>query len=144
MDTRTEKQRSKIMAAVRSKNTGPELRVRRYLWSKGLRYRVNVASLPGTPDIVLSRHKLAIFVHGCFWHSHAGCPRGKLPKSRTDYWSNKVDANKARDTKIKETLEQDGWRHLVVWECQIRTKGAASVALPKLLEEISTICAEVI
>ena len=142
MDTRTEEQRSRIMAAVRSKDTGPEMLVRRFLWSNGLRYRVNVSSLPGTPDIALSRHKVAIFVHGCFWHGHAGCSRGKLPKSRLDYWSAKVNANKNRDAETKERLEGSGWKHLVIWECQLRTQKASSVALPQLLEEIRTISAE--
>lgn len=143
MDTRTEEERSQIMAAVRSKNTTPEILVRRFLWSKGLRYRVNVPSLPGTPDIVLSRCNLAIFIHGCFWHGHEDCARGRLPKSRLDYWSTKVTTNRTRDAKIKERLEQYGWRHLVIWECQIRTKKAASVALPKLFEEICTLCPRV-
>ena len=130
------------MAAVRSKDTGPEMLVRRFLWSNGLRYRVNVSSLPGTPDITLSRDKVAIFVHGCFWHGHAGCSRGKLPKSRLDYWSAKVNANKNRDAETKERLEGSGWKHLVIWGCQLRTQKASSVTLPQLLEEIRTISAE--
>jgi DNA mismatch endonuclease (patch repair protein) len=130
------------MGAVRSRDTGPEMLVRRFLWSNGLRYRVNVSSLPGTPDIALSRHRVAIFVHGCFWHGHAGCSRGKLPKSRLDYWSAKVNSNKKRDVEIKERFEGSGWKHLVVWECQLRTQKASSVALPELLKEIRTISAE--
>ena len=144
MDTRTKEERSRIMASVRSKNTGPEVLVRRFLWSNGLRYRVNVSSLPGTPDITVSRRKVAIFVHGCFWHGHSGCSRGKLPKSRLDYWSAKVNANKNRDATIKERLEECGWRHLVIWECQLRTQKASSVTLPLLLEQICTIPAEIV
>ncbi len=142
MDTRSKEQRSRIMAAVRSKDTGPEMLVRRFLWSNGLRYRVNVSSLPGTPDIAFSRHKIAIFVHGCFWHGHTGCSRGKLPKSRLDYWGAKVKANKSRDAETKARLEGSGWKHLVVWECQLRTQKVSSVTLPKLLEELRSISVE--
>lgn len=140
MDTRSKEKRSQIMASVRSKNTGPELVVRRFLWSKGLRYRIHVASLPGTPDIVISKHKLAIFIHGCFWHGHNGCNRGRLPKSRVEYWRAKIDTNRVRDAAVFEQLRILGWKHLVVWDCLIRTQKAASITLPKLLNEIRTLC----
>lgn len=140
MDTRSKEKRSEIMAAVHSKDTGPEMLVRRYLWSKGMRYRVHAANIPGRPDIAVRRHKLAIFVHGCFWHGHEDCPRGRLPKSRLDYWGPKIDANKKRDVEIAERLKREGWHQLVVWECQIRTKKAASIALPKLWNDICLMC----
>ena len=140
MDTRNKEERSKIMAAVHSKDTGPEMLVRRYLWSKGLRYRVHAANIPGRPDIAVRRHKLAIFVHGCFWHGHQGCPRGRLPKSRLDYWGPKIDANKKRDAAIEEQLKREGWHQLVVWECQIRTQQAAATALPQLWNDIRLKC----
>ena len=140
MDTRTKEKRSEIMAAVRSKDTGPEMLVRRYLWSKGMRYRVHAANLPGKPDISVRRHKLAIFVHGCFWHGHANCPRGRLPKSRLEYWGPKIRANKKRDLAIAEQLDKEGWHRVVVWECQFRTKQAAADSLPQLWNEIRLKC----
>lgn len=143
MDTRSKEKRSQIMAAVRSKHTGPEILVRRFLWSKGMRYRVHVADVPGKPDIVVRRHKLAIFIHGCFWHGHEGCSRGRLPKSRLEYWSAKIDANKSRDDAIADQLNREGWRQLVVWECQLRTQKAASTALPQMLDEIRLMCPEI-
>ena len=130
------------MAAVRSKNTGPELLVRQFLWSKGLRYRLHVASVPGTPDIVVHRLKLAIFIHGCFWHGHEGCSKGRLPKSRLEYWRPKIDANKSRDAVIAEQLNRDGWHQIVVWGCQLRTQQSAATSLPQLWNEIQSICQE--
>ena len=114
------------MAALHSKDTGTELLVRRFLWAKGLRYRVHAADVPGTPDIVVRRHKLAIFVNGCFWHGHEGCLRGTLPKSRVEYWRAKIRANKNRDAAIAEQLKLDGWHQVIVWECQLRTQQAAA------------------
>ena len=143
MDTRTQEERSRIMAAVHSKNTGPELLVRRFLWSKGMRYRLHASNVPGTPDITLRRHKLAIFVHGCFWHGHVGCPRGRLPKSRLEYWSAKIDANKKRDLETAEQLNQEGWHQVVIWECQLRTQQTASTTLSQLWSEIRSRCLEI-
>ena len=143
MDTRTQKERSRIMAAVHSRNTGPELLVRRFLWSKGIRYRLHVANVPGTPDISLSRCKLAIFVHGCFWHGHVGCPKGRLPKTRLEYWGPKIDANMKRDVVIAEQLNQAGWHQLVIWECQLRTRQATDTALTRLWNDIRSICPDI-
>ncbi|MCM2464759.1 very short patch repair endonuclease [Methanoculleus oceani] len=140
VDTRSPEQRRRIMAAVHSKDTGPELLVRRYLWSKGIRYRLHPENLPGKPDIVIPRCKIAIFVHGCFWHGHENCSLGRLPKSRVDYWKSKIETNKKRDRLIKEELKALGWHQLVIWSCQLRTKKAASTALPALLNEILNIC----
>ena len=134
MDTRSKEKRSEIMAAVHSKDTGPEMLVRRYLWSKGMRYRVHAANIPGRPDIAVRRHKLAIFVHGCFWHGHEGCPRGSLPKSRLDYWGPKIDANKKRDVAIAEQLKREGWHQVVVWECQLRTQTGCCDGLAAVVE----------
>jgi len=128
------------MAAVHSKNTGTELLVRRFLWSHGIRYRVHPAYLPGKPDIAIPRYKLAIFVHGCFWHGHDGCPRGRVPKSRVKYWKDKIRANKSRDRLIEEKLKADGWGLLVVWECQLRTQKAAAANLPKVLDTVLSMC----
>ena len=143
-DTRSKEQRSRIMAAVHSKNTSSELLVRRFLWSNGVRYRIHFADLPGKPDIVLPRCKLAIFVHGCFWHGHENCSLGRLPKSRVDYWKSKIATNKKRDRSVRMKLGSEGWRILVIWHCQLRTKKAASIALPDLLERIECLCSNVI
>ena len=140
MDTRSKDKRSQIMAAVHSKNTGPEMLVRRFLWSKGIRYRVHPREVPGKPDIVMRKHRLAVFVHGCFWHGHKGCTRGRLPKSRVEYWRTKIDANRKRDALIADRLSKEGWRHLVIWDCQLRTQKAAALALPKLLDDIQLVC----
>lgn len=106
------------MAKVRSKGTRPEMTVRRALWAAGLRYRVNYKTLPGRPDIVFSKKRIAIFVHGCFWHGHLGCPRHTIPKTRSDWWRAKIDANRVRDAKVQAELEASGWTVVVVWECE--------------------------
>ena len=136
VDTRTKEQRNKIMAAVRSKDTQPEILVRKYLWAHGIRYRLHMKSLPGTPDIVIPKLKIVIFVNGCFWHGHEGCSLGRLPKSRVEYWKEKIMKNKIRDRKTFGDLEKNGWRIIIVWHCQLRTKKAAINTLPRLLEEI--------
>lgn len=140
VDTVSQEKRSSIMSAVHSKNTTAELLVRRYLWSNGIRYRIYPKDLPGKPDIVIRRCKLVIFVHGCFWHGHEGCPRGRIPKSKEGYWRPKIEANKVRDRQIEVRLTQLGWEHLVIWDCQLRTKKAATIALPRLLEDIAKRC----
>lgn len=104
------------MSAIRGRDTKPELLVRKALHSKGFRYRINVRSLPGTPDIVLPKHRVVIFVHGCFWHRHS-CPLFKIPKTRTDFWLEKIDQNVKRDFNNQEKLLASGWRIAVIWEC---------------------------
>lgn len=135
-DIFTKEKRSAIMAKVKSKNTGPEIKVRKFLFSKGFRFRVNDKRYPGTPDIVLPKYKTIIFVHGCFWHGHEGCSLGKLPKSRIEYWKTKIENNKKRDSRVREQLEADGWKVIVIWHCQLRTEKAASVALEELIKKI--------
>lgn len=117
MDTRSPEQRRRIMQAVKSKNTAPELRVRRLLHAMGYRFRLHRKDLPGRPDIVLPKHRKVIFVHGCFWHAH-GCSKGKPPKSRLDYWLPKLEQNVKRDRTKTEQLESLGWTVLVVWQCE--------------------------
>jgi DNA mismatch endonuclease, patch repair protein len=112
-------QRSRNMAAVRSRDTEPELVVRKLLHGMGLRFRLHQGSLPGTPDIVLKRHNAVVFVHGCFWHGHT-CSRGKVPTSNTEFWLSKLACNKTRDAEQKKKLRGLGWRVLVVWECETR------------------------
>ena len=107
------------MAAVRSKNTQPELLVRRLVHSMGYRYRLHRTDLPGKPDLVFSRKRKVIFVHGCFWHQH-GCKSSHLPKSNTDYWVPKLQRNKTRDVEHINALQSDGWLCLILWECELQ------------------------
>jgi DNA mismatch endonuclease (patch repair protein) len=110
--------RSRMMASIRGADTAPELLVRAYLHRAGLRFHVHVRQLPGTPDIVFPNRKLAVFVHGCFWHRHVGCPYCTTPATRPDFWARKFEANRARDRRNVEQLHQIGWAVLTVWECQ--------------------------
>lgn len=118
-DTLTQTQRSEQMARVRHKDTKPELAVRRLVHSLGYRFRLHRSDLPGKPDLVFPGRGKVIFVHGCFWHRHNGCPNTRLPKSRLDFWRPKLEANKLRDTKHKRKLTKLGWKYLVVWECEV-------------------------
>jgi DNA mismatch endonuclease, patch repair protein len=117
-DTFTKSERSRIMAAVKSKDTAPELFVRRLVHSLGYRFRLHVQSLPGTPDLVLPRLRKIINVNGCFWHMH-DCPRCRIPSSRQEYWLRKLQRNAARDKRTERELRQMGWSVMVIWECQI-------------------------
>ena len=117
-DRITEEQRRRNMAAVRSADTMPERAVRRILHKLGLRFRLHQRALPGTPDIVLTRHKTVVFVHGCFWHGH-NCPRGKVPSTRTEFWLPKLQRNSERDRTNVALLREFGWRVLIVWECEL-------------------------
>lgn len=112
--------RRKIMSKIRAKNTKPELIVRKYLFSKGYRYRLNVKSLPGSPDIVLKKIRTVIFINGCFWHGHTPCNLYKVPKTNTEWWKEKIKRNKARDYKKSMELRQMGWHVITIWECQLR------------------------
>src|SRR5262245_38638615 len=112
--------RSALMARVRGKNTRPEIIVRRALYAMGERFRLHRADLPGRPDIVLPRHHLVIFVHGCFWHRHPGCRLSSTPKIRADFWSKKFAANVERDGRNRTALENAGWRTATIWECETR------------------------
>jgi DNA mismatch endonuclease (patch repair protein) len=116
-DTRTKQQRRRIMQAVKTKDTGPEIIVRRALHREGYRYSLHQSDLPGKPDIVFPRKKKAIFVHGCFWHGH-NCKKGKAPKSRLDYWGPKLKANRQRDARRLAELKALGWQVLTVWQCE--------------------------
>jgi DNA mismatch endonuclease, patch repair protein len=111
--------RSRNMAAVRARDTKPELMIRKALHGAGLRYRLNVRDLPGKPDIVLPRYRAVVFVHGCFWHRHE-CDLFRWPESRIVFWREKLDANAARDVKAADALEEAGWRQAVIWECAVK------------------------
>jgi len=113
-------ERSEIMARVRSKNSRPELLVRKLVFALGYRYRLHAKDLPGHPDIVLRKIRKVIFVHGCFWHRHGGCALARLPKSRLDFWLPKLEGNRKRDERNKKALLRGGWKVLTIWECQIR------------------------
>ena len=118
--------RSRMMSGIRSKDTKPELLVRRALFAAGYRYRLHRRDLPGAPDIVMAGRRIAVFVHGCFWHMHGGCRYLKLPASRPEFWLAKLSANRERDVRSADALRARGWRVLVVWECS--TRGAAALA----------------
>lgn len=120
MDTISPEKRSWTMAQVKGRDTKPELIVRSLLHRLGLRFRVQCKELPGKPDIVLPKHKTVIFVHGCFWHRHPGCKRASTPADNAQYWQAKFTRTMARDATHRATLEQLGWRVLVVWECELR------------------------
>ena len=120
-DRITKEQRSKNMSHIRSKDTSIELKVRKYLFSLGYRYRVNYKKLPGKPDIVFTKKKIAIFIHGCYWHGHNCNSRyAHISKSNTNYWNTKIQRNQERDKRNIEQLEKDGWKVIVLWECEIK------------------------
>ncbi|WP_010630030.1 very short patch repair endonuclease [Halomonas sp. KM-1] len=112
--------RSKIMRGVKSKNTSPEVSVRRYLHCHGYRFRLHRKDLPGKPDLILPKYRLAIFIHGCFWHRHEECFYSSTPKTRTEFWINKFKKNKERDSFQQKKLIDMGWRVLIIWQCGIR------------------------
>lgn len=131
VDQRT---RSAIMAAVGSKDTGPELKLRKMLHALGYRYRLHDSRLPGKPDIVFARRRVTVFVNGCFWHRHEGCRYATTPKTETDFWQSKFDANKARDARNIKALKRLGWRVAVVWQCQLKSPKATLSRVVKFLE----------
>jgi DNA mismatch endonuclease (patch repair protein) len=131
-DVHSKETRSYNMSRIKGKNTKPEMLVRKFLFSKGFRYRLHDKKLPGKPDIILPKYKTVIFVHGCFWHGHEGCKYFVVPKTRTDWWLNKINGNVAND-KIKQgLLEQAGWRIINLWECELKP-GIVSETLSGLL-----------
>ena len=119
VDSLDQAARSALMARVRGKNTRPELLVRKLLFAAGYRYRLHVRKLPGSPDVVFPSRKKVIFVHGCFWHRHDNCALSRIPKSRVDFWSDKLNGNKARDQRNQKALIEAGWQVLVVWGCEL-------------------------
>ena len=116
----TPEQRHKNMAAIRASSTKPEIIVRKYLWGHGFRYRLNHKRLPGKPDIVLRKYRTCIFVNGCFWHKHEGCKYFVIPKTRTEFWLNKVNRNQERDIEVKKKLASMGWHSITIWECELK------------------------
>jgi len=135
-DTFSKSDRSKIMSAVKSQDTKPEVIVRKYLFAKGLRFRKNVSTMSGKPDIVLPKYRTIIFIHGCFWHGHEVCRHADLPKSNFEYWKNKIQKNVNRDRKNISLLFNEGWNVLVVWECEINKKQLSVEKLESIYEVI--------
>lgn len=125
--------RSKIMSHVRSKNTRIEMEVRKRLWSRGIRYRLHVIGLPGKPDLVLPKRRAMIFIHGCFWHGH-DCPLFRLPKTRTEFWTDKIFGNRRHDRRIREQLASMSWRTMTIWECALR--GKTNVEIDRVIDSL--------
>lgn len=111
--------RSRMMSGIQGKNTKPELLVRKYLHSRGLRFRLHAKELPGKPDLVFPKYKVVVFVHGCFWHRHPRCKFAVVPASNVEFWKQKLDSNRERDQRNNRSLKAYGWRVLTVWECQL-------------------------
>ena len=122
MDVHSKEIRSLNMSRIKGKNTKPELLVRKFLHAQGFRFRLHVKDLPGKPDLVLPKYKTVIFVHGCFWHGHENCKYYVVPKTKTDWWLNKINGNKTNDEKAMQTLQKLGWQVIVLWECDLKTK----------------------
>lgn len=125
------------MSRIRSGDTKPEIALRKALHRSGLRYRVGVAALPGKPDIVLSKYKTVVFVHGCFWHHHENCRDGKIPTSNVDYWTLKFARNMERDRQAADQLRAAGWEVIIVWECELRGKGKLEATAASIVKELT-------
>ena len=121
-DRLTPTQRHYVMSRIHGKGTKPELKVRQWLWRHGYRYRLNVKSVPGKPDIVMRRYRTAVFVNGCFWHGHDDCDKFKIPQTNREFWVNKIKRNQERDKKNYQVLHDNGWQVIVIWECQLTPK----------------------
>lgn len=119
-DVHSVETRSYNMSKIKSANTAPEIFVRKFLFSNGLRFRLHDKKLPGRPDIVMPKYRTVVFVHGCFWHGHTGCKKFVVPKTRTDFWINKINKNILNDLKNIIALEVDGWKVITVWECELK------------------------
>ncbi len=124
--------RSRNMAAIRGRDTSPELKVRSLLHRLGYRFRLHRRDLPGSPDIVLPRHRTLVFVHGCFWHRHPGCSRTTTPKTRADFWARKFEQNEERDQRQQRQLREMGWSVMVVWECELRDLPSLTARLVRI------------
>ncbi len=135
-DVHDKKTRSFNMSQIKSKNTKPELLVRKFLFANGYRYKLHDKNLPGKPDIVLPKYKTVIFVHGCFWHGHKNCKYFVVPKTRTQWWLDKINRNKANDEKAVKSLRKAGWNVITVWECHLKNTKIEKT-LNSLLKKIS-------
>ena len=133
-DTLSKSDRSQRMSLIRATDTKPELVVRRLTHRLGYRYRLHVRGLSGTPDMVLKSRRSVIFVHGCFWHRHEGCRSARLPKSNLDYWEAKLEGNRQRDARNIQLLKKDGWRSLIIWECETKDYAKLARRITQFLE----------
>lgn len=138
VDVFSPSKRSAIMSRIRARDTGPERVVRSLIHKHGYRFRLHCPDLPGTPDIVLPRHRKIIFVHGCFWHGHKGCRRGRLPKSNAGFWHAKITGNVKRDGRALRQLRRLGWQVLVVWECWLQDNAQLNAHVLRFLNTIPT------
>ena len=123
------------MSQIKGKDTKPEKLVRKFLFSKGFRYRLHVKNLPGKPDIVLPKYKTVIFVHGCFWHGHEGCKYFVVPKTRTDWWLNKININRTNDERSNSLLGKENWKIIILWECELKP-GVVEKTLQSLMHNL--------
>jgi DNA mismatch endonuclease (patch repair protein) len=135
-DVHDPKTRSYNMSRIKGKDTRPEMIVRKFLFSKGFRYRLHDKKLPGKPDIVLPKYKTVIFINGCFWHGHEGCKYFVLPKTRAEWWLNKIIGNISNDNRNIDALKAEGWNVIIVWECELKQR-KSEFSLNRLLENIS-------
>lgn len=136
MDSLTPEKRSWNMSRIRGKDTSIEVQVRKYLFSKGYRFRKNDKRYPGKPDIVLPKYKTVVFINGCFWHMHQGCKQGRLPKSNVEYWKNKLEKNVSNDKVHIQQIEQMGWTPIVLWECEL--KNDFEGVMERLIKQLRT------
>jgi DNA mismatch endonuclease (patch repair protein) len=134
MDRISADERSENMRRIRSKDTGPELALRRLIHGLGYRFRLHRKNLPGRPDIVFPGRLKVIFVHGCFWHQHSGCGEGRVPHSRLDYWVPKLEKNRTRDAANRTLLNEQGWGVLVIWECELKASRSLTKTVKRFLE----------
>jgi len=140
MDVFTREKRSEIMSRVSGRNTKPELAVRSSLHNMGYRFRLHRKDLPGKPDITLPKHKKVIFVHGCFWHGHAGCPRSKRPTTNQEFWREKLDKNIERDKATVNALKQLGWEIITIWTCEVNDTSNLKIKLLSFLKSSKENC----
>ena len=135
-DVHSKNTRSYNMSCIKAKDTKPEIIVRRFLFSKGFRYRLNYKKLPGKPDLVFPKYKKALFVNGCFWHGHEGCKYFVIPKTRTEWWLQKINENKARDKRNMAELIKLNWEPIIIWECELKSSVKREQTLSSLVEKI--------
>lgn len=128
-DTLSKEERSRVMAKIKSRDTKPEKKVRSLLFSLGFRFRLCQKNLPGKPDIVLKKYRTVIFVHGCFWHGHENCKNARIPKSNVEFWKNKIERNKQRFAEVSRQLQEQGWKVVVIWECETKDIEALRIRL---------------
>ena len=135
-DVHNKATRSYNMSQIKGKNTKPEMLVRKFLHARGFRYKLHDKTLPGKPDLVLPKYKTVIFIHGCFWHGHEGCRYYVVPKTRTDWWLNKINGNILNDQKANIALVNDGWKSITIWECELKTS-TIEATLKNLLQQLA-------